>query len=116
MAHLIHIGGDAPGHPPQELLCLRHGLLLQFPLFHQRLDDGALFRGIQVDDHALRFRLFSSAEVPGIGSAVPVKCFGDGGGDEEHSVQIRSGFAQRFACDKVPCDCSVIFVPLQRHI
>ena len=45
-----------------------------------------------------------------------MECLGDGGGDEEHPVQVRAGFAQRFACDKVPCDCSIIFIPLQRYI
>ena len=45
-----------------------------------------------------------------------MECLGDGGGDEEHPVQVRAGFAQRFACDKVPCNCSIIFIPLQRYI
>ena len=38
--------------------------------FHQRLDDGALLRRIQVDDHALRLRPLTLTEMSGIGFAV----------------------------------------------
>ena len=115
-SHLIHIGGDAPGHPPQELFRLGHGLFLAFLLFHQRLDDGALLRRIQVDDHALRLRPLTLTEMSGIGFAVPVERLGDGGGDEEHPVQICAGFAQRLAGDETSGNRPVVFIPLQVHI
>ena len=116
LAHLIHIGGDAPGHPPQELFRLGHGLLLPLPLLHQRVDDGALFRGAQVDNHVLRLCLFPQTEVPGVGSVVSVERLGDGGGDEEHPVQIRAAFTQRLAGNKTLGDRPVAFIPLQIHI
>ena len=115
-SHLIHIGGDAPGHPPQELFRLGHGLFLAFLLFHQRLDDGALLRRIQVDDHALRLRPLTLTEMSGIGFAVPVERLGDGGGDEEHPVQSRAGFVQRLSGNETPGNRPVVFIPLQVHI
>ena len=116
LTNLVHITGDTPGHPPQELFRLRHSLLLMFPLLHQRVDDGALFRRVQVNNHVLRFCPFTQTKVPGIGPVIPMKCFGDGGGDEEHSIQSHAGFVQRLAGYKTLGNRPVVFVPLQVHI
>ena len=53
-----------------------------------------------------------------MGGVVAVERLGDGGGDEEHPVQVVPILAQGLAGDKAPGDalCLILVIPLEVHI
>ena len=102
LAHRVHEAGDAPGHAAQELLGLGHGVLLPLPLFHQRLDDGALLLLAQMHHGAARVFLHTTdLHVPGMGGLAAVERLRHNGGDEVHPVQVVTSLTQGLAGDEV---------------
>ena len=116
-AHLVDVGRDAPGHAAQELFGLGHDILLPLPLFHQGLDNGPLFLRTQVDHRAAGAVLHAANfHKPGVGGMVAVEGFGDGGGDEEHPVQVVPALTQGLAGDEALGDGLAVLVPLEVHV
>ena len=115
--HRVDVLRDAPGHAAQELLGLAHGLLLPLPLLHQRLDDNLLFLLAQMH-HRTAGVLLHTADfhVSGVGGVIAVERLGDGGGGEEHPVQIVAVLTQSLAGDEAPGDGLSILIPLEIYI
>ena len=112
----IHVRKDASRHPEQEMFHLVSAGQQTLPLRRQRIDDLALLSGLQVKDHVLCPLLFSQLCVPGIRPMVAMERFGDGGGYEEHPVQIKAAFTQRLAGDKALCNGLAVLMPFEVHI
>ena len=69
-----------------------------FSVFYQGVNEQLVFGGRQADDHVFGILLRMKRLIAVVLSPVTVEGFRDGGGDEEHPVEVRAGLAQRFAC------------------
>ena len=116
LTDLVHVRKDASRHPEQEVFHLVGVGHQPFPLLCQRADDLALLLWLQVKDHVLCGLPFSKLRVPGIRPVIAMERFGDGGGDQEHSVHVTAALTEGFAGDKALCDGFAFFVPFEVHI
>ncbi len=114
----VHVLCDAPGHAAQELLGLGHGLLLTLPLLQQRADDDLFLLQTQMHHSAACVLLAIDPHIPGVSGMIPVDRLGDGGGGEEHPVQIVAVLAQGLADDEAAGDALFLLfiVPFEVHI
>ena len=111
---LVDVRRDAAGHAAKELLGLAHGLLLPLPLLHQGIDDGPLLLLAQMHHRAAGVILHAACfHISGVVGVVAMERFRDGGGDEEHPVQVVPVLTQRLAGEEFPGDELVVFRPLE---
>ena len=72
--------------------------------------------GRQADDHVFGILLRVKRLIAVVLSPVTVEGFRDSGGDEEHPVEVRAGFAKRFACCEAFCDGLAVLIPLEINV